>query len=97
MMGNFDDLFPVDFEKEYRSLKEKYDDLVKEAADYETELDLSNRRTLRQSGEIDEMLDLLKRVRTKVSDSDWTEVLEDFKKDHEGASLIEDKDGNDEN
>lgn len=96
-MGQFDDLFQKDWEQEYKKLEKKYDDLVREATDYERELDLSNKRNLRQSKEIDGALDLLKRLRPKVSDSDWTEVLEDHKKAHEGeASLVEDEDGNDE-
>jgi hypothetical protein len=96
MGGLFDDLFEKDWEEEAKELQKKYDRLVSDAADLEKELDLANKRTLRQSGEIDECIGLIGKLRSKVSDADWTECVEENKKEFgRKAELLEETDGQD--
>jgi uncharacterized coiled-coil DUF342 family protein len=97
MGGLFDDLFQKDWEEEAKQLQKKYDRLVSDASDLEKEIDLSNKRNIRQSQEIDECIGLIDKLRSKVSDADWTEAVEENKKQFEAirAKLLEDENGQD--
>jgi hypothetical protein len=78
--GAFDDILEEPLDEQVKALKKKVNKYIRECADLERELDLSNERNLRQSKEIDRCIDLIDRLRGKVSDSDWTEVCEDNKR-----------------
>jgi hypothetical protein len=79
-MGQFDDILEPPLDEQVKALKKKVNKYIRECADLERELDLSNERNLRQSKEIDRCIDLIDRLRGKVSDSDWNEVCEENRK-----------------
>jgi hypothetical protein len=50
--GTYDDILEPPLDEQVKSLKRQVDKYIKECADLELELDLSNKRNLRQSKEI---------------------------------------------
>jgi hypothetical protein len=92
-MGQFDDILEPPLDEQVKALKKKVSKYIRECADLERELDLSNERNLRQSKEIDRCIDLIDRLRSKVSDSEWNEVCEDNKKEFAEVELVAEEDG----
>jgi t-SNARE complex subunit (syntaxin) len=89
----FDDILEQPLDEQVKKLKKKVNKYIKECADLERELDLSNERNLRQSKEIEKCIDLIDRLRGKVSDSDWSEVCENNKKEFAEVELVAEEDG----
>jgi len=54
---------------------------------------LSNERNLRQSDEIKRAIDLIDRLRSKVSDQEWAEVCEDNNEEFAEVDLVSGEDG----
>jgi hypothetical protein len=91
--GAYDDILEPPLDEQVKKLNKQVNKYIRECADLERELDLSNARNLRQSKEIDKCIDLIDRLRGKVSDSDWTEVCEDNKKKFAEVELVAEEDG----
>lgn len=92
-MGAFDDILEPPLDEQVKKLKKQVNKYIRECADLERELDLSNERNLRQSKEIDKCIDLIDRLRGKVSDAEWTEACEDNKKRYAEVELVAEEDG----
>ncbi len=93
MSGLFDDILEPPFDEQVKILKKQVNKYIKECADLERELNLSNERNLRQSKETEKCIDLLDRLRGKVNDSDWNEVCEENKKKYAEVELVAEEDG----
>jgi hypothetical protein len=92
-MGQFDDILEPPLDEQVKSLKKRVSKYIRECADLERELDLSNERNLRQSKEIDKCIDLIDRLRGKVSDSEWDKVREENKEKFAEVELVAEADG----
>ncbi len=91
--GAYDDILEPPLDEQVKKLRRQVNKYIRECADLERELDLSNERNLRQSKEIEKAIDLIDRLRGKVSDEEWIEVCEDNKKEFSEVELAAEEDG----
>lgn len=91
--GAYDDILEPSLDEQVKKLRKQVNKFIRECADLERELDLSNERNLRQSKEIEKAIILIDKLRAKVTDTDWTECIEESKNEHGEADLISEEDG----
>jgi predicted metal-dependent hydrolase len=95
MAGLFDDILEPPLEDQIKELKREIRKYIRENGKLEKELDLSNERNLRQSRELDQTIDLIDRLRMRVSDVEWEDCKQENKKAFEKitAELEEEDNG----